>query len=153
MSRTKGNNGSKGSAETGPTSRTMIFAIQKFNEPHTKNNIKLLAWPSFPSFIHPYIYYAQLLGTDLSKRCGYRAHQFMLSNQGSRHLGATSQLSDFAMPARIRRSDHNLLKYSQFLHDYIPQQEDVIKRPFHPHFDVCLLHLEFEIYIIKWIKV
>ena len=123
--------------------------------PHTKNKIKLLAWPSFPSFIHPPRIYAQLWGTALSKRWGptLGPHQFMLSTQDSRHLGATSQPSDFAMPARIHRFDQNLEKYSQFLHDYILQQEDVIKRPFHPHFDMCQLHLEFGIYIIKWIKV
>ena len=57
----------------GPTSPTMIFAIQRFNEPQTKNNIKLLAWPSFPVLIHPPRIYAKILGTALSKRWGHRA--------------------------------------------------------------------------------
>ena len=52
---------SKGGAEIGThitNYEPMIFAIQKFNEHHTKNNIKLLAWPSIPSFIHPPRIYA-----------------------------------------------------------------------------------------------
>ena len=83
MSRTKGNNGSKGGAELGPTTPTTIITIHR--APHKK--IKLLAWPSLTSFIHPIT--PGFGKPPFLKDGAIGPHWFMLSNWDSRDLGPT----------------------------------------------------------------